>query len=402
VVPFSGPGALAKAHAWFRRSQRGRVLFGLFLLLLPGFALTAFTTRAYRSEQQRLAAESSHRGDSALRNGRPAEAIDELRTAMSLAPTRQRRLRLGQALAAAGRDAEARAHLLTLREDAPGDGVINLELARLAGRDGDVTSASHYYRNAIEGAWETAPEGNRRKVRLELAELLVRQGTPTQAEAELITLAADMPRDPALHVRVGDLLMQAQQAPRAFDVYTAALQIDPASRRALQGAGESAFRMANYVTARRYFEAVASAEPGNAHVRGRLDTITAVLTMDPFRRGLAARERARRVVLAFEIASARLEACSASLGIALPAAQVSTPAPEASNTDGLQRLATELRDTAPSVKVNTLLRDPDAMERVMDLVFRVEDACEARCGEAGHGSDQALVLIARGRRATER
>jgi hypothetical protein len=107
-------------------------------------------------------------------------------------------------------------------------------------------------------------------------------------------------------------------------------------------------------------------------------------------------------VLAFEIASARLEACSASLGIALPAAQVSTPAPEASNTDGLQGLATELRDTAPSAKVNTLLRDPDAMERVMDLVFRVEDACEARCGEAGHGSDQALVLIARGRRATER
>jgi tetratricopeptide (TPR) repeat protein len=378
------------------------VLFGLFLLLLPGFALTAFTTRGYRAEQQRLAAESSHRGDSALRNGHPAEAIDELRTAMSLAPTRPRRLRLAQALAAAGRDAEARAHLLTLREDAPGDGVINLELARLAGRDGDVMSASHYYRNAIEGAWDTAPERNRREVRLELAELLVRHGTPTQAEAELITLAADMPRDPALHVRVGDLLMQAQQAPRAFDVYTAALQIDPASRRALQGAGESAFRMANYVTARRYFEGVASTEPGNGHVRGRLDTITAVLTMDPFRRGLPARERARRAVLAFEIASSRLQACSASLGIALPGAQASPPDPEAPNADGLQRLALELRDTAPIVKVNTMSRDPDALERVMDVVFRVEDACEARCGEAGHGSDQALVLIARGRSATER
>ena len=54
------------------------------------------------------------------------------------------------------------------------------------------------------------------------------------------------------------------------------------------------------------------------------------------------------------------------------------------------------------VKVDTLSRDPDALERVMDLVFRIEDGCEARCGEAGHGSDQALVLIARDRRATER
>jgi len=393
---------LAGTRAWFGRSHRAGVLFALFLLLIPGFALTAFTTRAYRSEQQRLAAESSRRGEDALRAGEAAEAIDELRTAMSLAPTRPRRLRLAQALAAAGRDAEARAHLLTLREAAPGDGVINLELARLAGRIGAVTGASHYYRNAIEGAWEAAPDANRRQARLELAEFLVRQGTRAQAEAELITLAADMPRDPALHVRVGDLLMEAQQAQRAFDVYRAALRIDPASKRALQGAGESAFRMANYVTARRYFDAVAAAEPGNVHVRGRLETITAVLALDPFRRGLPARERAQRAVRAFEIALSRLQACSASLGIALPGAEASPPNPEVPNADGMQRLALELRETVPSVKVNTISRDPDALERVMDLVFRMEDGCEARCGEAGHGSDQALVLIARDRRATER
>ncbi len=402
MVPSSDQGGLADARARLRRSHRTRVLFGLFLLLMPAFALTAFTTRAYRSEQQRLAAESSNRGDRALRDGRPAEAIDELRTAMSLAPTRPRRLHLAQALAAAGRDAEARAHLLTLREGAPGDGVINLELARLAARNGDVTGASHYYRNAIEGAWTAAPDTNRREVRLELAELLVRRGTSAQAEAELITLAADMPRDPALHVRVGDLLMQAQQARRAFEVYTAALRIDPASRRALQGAGESAFRMANYFTARRYFVPVAAVEPGNTHVRGRLDTITAVLGLDPFRRGLAARERARRAVLAFEIAATRLRRCGESVGISLPDVEPSPPAPEAPVTDALLRLWTELRETAPVVKVDTLSRDPDALERVMDLAFRIEDGCEARCGEAGHGSDQALVLIARDRRATER
>jgi tetratricopeptide (TPR) repeat protein len=275
-----------------------------------------------------------------------------------------------------------------------------------------VTGASRYYRNAIEGAWEAAPDTNRREVRLELSELLVRRGTAAQAEAELIALAADMPRDAGLHVRVGDLLMQAQQPRRAFDVYTAALRIDPASRRALQGAGEAAFRLANYVTARRHFAAVAAAEPGNTHVRGRLDTITAVLSLDPFRRGLAARERARRAALAFEIASKRLEACTGLRGISLPPSEAasSAPAPAVSDgapaepamSDGLQRLLTEVRDTAAMVNVNTLARDPDALDRVMDLVFRIEEACEASCGEAGHGSDQAVVLIARDRRATER
>src|SRR3954452_14887601 len=107
--------------------------------------------------------------------------------------------------AAAGRDGEARAHLLTLRDAAPGDGVINRELARLAARAGDVPKATRYYRDAVEGAWATAPDAQRREARLEPADLLVHRGTPGQAEAELVALAADLPPDAALHVRVGDL-----------------------------------------------------------------------------------------------------------------------------------------------------------------------------------------------------
>jgi tetratricopeptide (TPR) repeat protein len=364
----------------------------LFLLLIPAFTVTAFTTRTYRHEQQRLAAEYSQRGERALRDGRPVDAIEALRTAMSVAPTRPRRLRLAQALAAAGREAEARAHLLTLREGAPGDGVINVELARVAARDGNVTDASHYYRHAIEGAWDTAPDRHRREARLELADLLVHRGTPAQAEAELIALAADLPQDAALHVRVGDLLMQAQQVRRAFDIYVAALRFQPAHVRASQGAGEAAFRLANYVTARRYFTRVAAAEPGNAHVRGRLETVNAVISLDPFGRGLAARERARRAALAFDIASRRLAACAAAPG----------PARAGSATDDLVRLGSEAHALDRRGHSAALSRDPDLVDQVMDLVFRIEEACEVRCGEAGHGSDQALVLIARDRRATER
>ena len=383
---------LADARAWFRRSHRGRVLLALFLLLIPAFALTAFTTRAYRGEQQRLATESFGRGERARAGGRAADAVNELRTAMSLAPTRQRRLRLAQALATAGRDAEARAHLLTLRESAPGDGVINLELAQLATRGGNVPEATRYYRDAIEGAWTAAPDLRRRQARLELADLLVHHGTPAQAEAELIALAADLPADAGLHVRVGDLLMQAQLARRAFEVYTAALRFAPANVRARQGAGESAFGLANYVTARRYLTAVIDAEPGNTHVRERLETIGAVLGLDPFSRRLASRERARRAGAGFEIASARLAACAAAHGISLD---------QGARGDELQQLSAEERTIAPRVQVKALARDPDLLDEVMDLVFRAEEASQARCGRGGV-FDEALVLIARDRRATER
>ena len=142
VVAESSSAIVSDPRSWL--SERNRVLLALFLLLIPAFALTALTTRAYRREQQRLAAQASTDGEIALRHGRAGDAVVALRTAMSLAATRSRRLRLAQALAAAGRDAEARAHLLTLREGTPGDGLINLELARLAARDADVPHAARY------------------------------------------------------------------------------------------------------------------------------------------------------------------------------------------------------------------------------------------------------------------
>ena len=418
VVAESSSAIVSDPRSWL--SERNRVLLALFLLLIPAFALTALTTRAYRREQQRLAAQASTDGEIALRHGRAGDAVVALRTAMSLAATRSRRLRLAQALAAAGRDAEARAHLLTLREGTPGDGLINLELARLAARDADVPHAARYYRDAIEGAWDRAPDTRRREARLELADLLVRHGPRAAAEGELIALAADLPPDPGLHIRVGDLLMEAQQVRRAFDVYTAALRLDPASVRAAQGAGESAFALANYVTARRYFAQVAAAEPTNTHVLGRLEVVTAVIGLDPFARGLSARERARRATVAFETATKRLAACADAVGA--PIQNVAPPRespgvrppgiggdarnPAETSTepgrDELQDLAAGAQALAPQAQPIAIARDPDLLDQVMDLVFRVEEITARRCGEAQDRADQALVLIARDRRATER
>ena len=62
-------------------------------------------------------------------------------------------MRLADALGEGGHNAEAIQALSRLREADPEDAEINLHLARLAGKDGDVDSAVHYYENALYGRW---------------------------------------------------------------------------------------------------------------------------------------------------------------------------------------------------------------------------------------------------------
>ena len=70
--------------------------------------------------------------------------------------------------------------------------------------------------------------------------------------------------------------------------------------------------------------------------------------------------------------------------------------------DELQDLAAGAQALAPQAQPIAIARDPDLLDQVMDLVFRVEETTAGRCGEAQDRADQALVLIARDRRATER
>jgi tetratricopeptide (TPR) repeat protein len=141
---------------------RPRLLVALSLALIPAFAV-AVVTKGYRAEQRRLGAEWFERGSAALEGGQPDEAIEAFRTALTFSrEDRLFRLRLAQALAADGRVAEARAYLLTLRDSQPGNGPVNLELARLAAKSGDPGAAHRYYHASIEGAWNDTAEVQRR------------------------------------------------------------------------------------------------------------------------------------------------------------------------------------------------------------------------------------------------
>jgi tetratricopeptide (TPR) repeat protein len=349
------------------------VLVWLGLALVPAFSLTAFVTSEHRGHQRALAAEWEGRGHAALQRGQPSEAIDAFRTALRFArEDRDLRLWLGESLAAAGRVSEARAYLLGLWQDQPGSGRVNLQLARLAAREGDQSSARLYYHDAIEGAWSDGAEGRRRAVRFELSEYLVNAGSGDAAEIELIALAADLPPEIEGQRRVARLLSKAGLHKRALALFDHILKQHPGDSAALIGAGHAAFALGSHAEAVRYLGRVPKRERDEATVEV-FETSTLVLALDPYRRGLSSLDRAARARRALDAAQSRLAAC-VSEAVDLAALHGQT----------VSALKTNTR--------NVLARDPDRLEEVASLAFRAERAAEGRCGTPAP-IDRALLLL---------
>ena len=141
------------------RIGRRRLIFADSLALITLFAITAllavstnYLYQSYASHQVRLADRWLQRGEQAMRAGKPQAAIDALSSALAFDPNqRDTQIKLAQALASAGRIQEATVYFNSLLESQQGSGVINLQLARLAVRQGDETQAVDDYQRAIYG-----------------------------------------------------------------------------------------------------------------------------------------------------------------------------------------------------------------------------------------------------------
>src|SRR6185312_1164698 len=157
----------------------------------------------------------------------------------------------------------AQAYLRALWEEQPGDATVNLQLARLATRSGDVADAERYYNGAIYGVWESNPIENRRDTRLELIRYLLAHDRFQQAQIQLIAVAATEPQDPELLVRLGQMFLQAGDAGHALQEYRLAVKAQPRNAAALSGAGQAAFQQADYAASRRYFQRAAALDPAD-------------------------------------------------------------------------------------------------------------------------------------------
>ncbi|MGE5205232.1 MAG: tetratricopeptide repeat protein [Chlamydiota bacterium] len=412
-----------------------RPLFlALVLILAAAFgAATVFANRFYQVKQKQLGQMWFGRGQAALAAAQPQPAIQAFRNALYYSHDDPAyRLRLAEALVAANRIPEAQSYLLTLWQDEPSNSTVNLQLARLAAKQGETQRALRYYHGAIYGLWPDGNVAERQQTRLELIHYLLGLHDSNQADGELIALAPELPRTALAHTQVGALFLQAGDQEHALQEFTEALRLNPKQPAALRGAGEAAFQLGRYLQATRYLDRARRAEPLDSKSEKLLATSRLVLEWNPYAKGLNPRQQAARIVQAFTQARRRLNQCAALRGISLtPALQtpaapatpappstpqnnhapglvakilssikpgengnsLAGPAPGNSNPSAMQQLQQQVTQLRRDMRPNKLERDPQLADSAMGLVTQIETVTAQQCG-APKGPDLALLLLA--------
>lgn len=373
---------LAKNTRAGYRTETILVFCAIALAIL--FIITGFAAQKYHAKERALGKEWFEMGEGDLVAGQPESAIADYRTALVYDPANDAyELSLAKGLLAAHHEDEASAHLTRLWEHQPENGEVNLELGRLAIRNQDIGQALRYFHNSIYGDWgqQDAAE-QRRKARLELYRFLVNRGDNSQAQAELMALAAELPPQAPLHVQVGRMFFDAHEYNQAQKQFSQALQLDKNNKEALAGEGEIDFESGDYHNAEIHLERALRREPHNTRLEKMLELAKLVLSIDPYEPDLPNAEKMRRIVRMFRQAMDRLENCAETKGVSIRASQPST---------ALQNLYLRAMKMDPLVQERILSRDVDKVTAVLSLVREVEDCTTAPCGVPG-GLDKAIAL----------
>lgn len=350
------------------------------LALLTGLTVVFFLAvstlaRLHDAQRESLAERWAQRGVDSLNAGQYKPAVEDFRTALLYNRDNDAyQLSLAEALMGLKRDDEAHAYLVNLWEREPDNGMVSLELARIAVSKNQTEQALRFYHNAIFGTWAGDADALRRKTRLELIAYLMRIGAHPQAEAELIDLAATVGDNAAEHEQLGEMFAKVGDDRRALAAFRASLSLKRHNPAALAGAGAAAFQLGQYVDAEHYLQEALAANPGDAQAAQSLKMTEYVLHWDPFRRRLDQMQQNHIALAAFAAAGARLKSCKA------------PSAPEQQDEQQWTKLK-------PQVTERNLERNPDLVNTVMQLVFEIEKETASTCGPPTD-TDQALLLVA--------
>jgi Tfp pilus assembly protein PilF len=354
------------------------------------FGVTLFLFRSFQAHRVELATRWAARGRKALAEGRPEEAVSDLRTALSYAPEdRDDQLLLAQSLAKAGHLDEATNYFVTLWDTRPGDGFINLELAQLARERHDDAEADNYYRASVYGSWEGDGVVRRREVRLELADFLIGQHRNEEARNVLFTVVGNAQKDVKLYGIVAQKLEEAGYPADAYTFLEKAVEVAPRNREVLEQAGRLAYQLGQYADAERMLRRALD-EPAPASESEDERQRVQSLAQDARRiqqltltRDQPAKERAEHILEAAQIAQDRLRSC------------LNAPNSNPKNDPLLDDLTVRWTAAQPTGKtsVRTLLENASAQDTWAELIYSTEQGTAQACGQPS-GDDALLLQLA--------
>lgn len=370
-----------KGLRWRRYLRREPVvLVWLTATAVAMFFIVAVLSNTYTARSQAKASEWYSKGIADLQTRHTDKAVNDFRVALTYwRDNYAYQVSLAKSLLTLNRTEEAKIYLTTLWQRQPEDGTVNLELARLYAKEGKVNEALRFYHNAIYAIWDSDPEIQRRTARIELTEFLLDRKSEAQAEAELIALSGNLPADPALHSKVGDLFMQVPDYERALEQYQESLHLRSHDADAAANAGRAAFELRRYPLAVHYFQPALALNPKDNTSSSLLATAKMVQTMDPD--AYRPSKRAPIVLQDFRYAGSRLTSCMAQLESSEPS--------KSADLDDLHSSWTAMK---PRLTLRGLRDDPDLADSALDLVFSIETKTKDLCGQPS-GPDLALLLI---------
>jgi tetratricopeptide (TPR) repeat protein len=368
----------------------------LLLVTVVLFLITLFLFRSFTSHREELAQRWSARGQAAINAGHPDQAVVALRTALSYAPgQRSYELLLAQALGDAGHTEESFNYFLGLWQTQPGDGFINLSLARLAARKNDMHAAINYYRASIYGTWEGDGVLRRREVRLELSQYLIAHKDFSSARTELLITGGNAPDDVPLALTLAQLLEQAKAPHDALTYYRKVLAQEPTNLIALRSAARLEYDTGHFDEAHRLMEQAIHQQENSPSTneattpadKEMLEDSERILQLAPLKK-LPNNERVTRILKARALAKKRFDSCSAQVS---NASGLSSP---------LRDLATKWASKDATSSRSALLNDPTQQDATMQLIFDTETQTSKICG-APTGDDALLLQLAKFPKAME-
>jgi tetratricopeptide (TPR) repeat protein len=378
-------------------------LFNLTLITIAIAVLTYFFFHSFTEHRSVLEKRWYERGQVAMRQGHPTEAVEDFRSALSFQSANpDYQMALAEALAASGRTEEAAAYFSTLHEAEPGDGYLNLQLARLAVRRGTPAQAIEYYQAALNGLWRGQGTERRRQIRLELARYLISLSRPIEAQGQLLAAEGNSLDDPAALFKIANLLREADDPVDALTTYQrvehhrnsapaevlASLDAESQIAASMGQYKRAAQALTRYMTRLRQHPDAATPQKNQA-VEQQLAKYQRLLQLIPFD-SLPPRQHEARVLQAAEIAHRRYESCL--LGLQ------SHNDPNATNPD-LLTLGTQWTELG-SPDVHALAGNAPLQDRITTWTGQSEIVTARNCGQPT-GDDALLLQLAQAPDKTE-
>ena len=371
-------------------------LLSLTLITIAMWVLTYFFFHSFVEHRSVLEKRWYDRGQIAMKQGHPAEAVEDFRSALSFSATNtDYQMALAEALAASGRTDEADAYFATLHDAEPGDGYLNLQLARLAVRRGNPQQAIEYYQSALNGLWRGQGTERRLQIRLELAEYLISLARPIEAQGQLLAAEGNSLDNPAALFKIANLLRQADDPVDALNTFQRVERhrnADPAQVLAsLDAESQIAASMGQYKRAAqaltRYMTRLrqhpnAGTPQQNQAVELQLEKYQRMLQLIPFD-SLPPRLHDARLLQEAEIAHQRYQSCLQQLE--------SKTDPNATNPD-LLALGPHWTELG-SPNVQALEGNAPLQDRITTWINQAETVTAKICGPPT-GDDALLLQIA--------